>query len=510
MRCKTIEFITLCCAVGQLHGCTGDGTVNQANGAGSHAGAGAGGNGAGSGSPAGAAGSRPDVAAASGSSGAALNNGRAGSAAGSGGSSGRAGAGAAASGSNGGAGGPDPLGMDHGPVPMATAGDTVGDFTYYEVEGAICRDGSNAGYYLRKGTSKNLLVFLNGGGVCFDDFFCGINPANVNQSLPGEDLFGATLDAIGGALLPVRQTPPDEGIFKADPSNPVAEWSMVFVPYCTGDVHAGTSRDAPVTTSTSLPNQNFVGYTNLGLFYRSLTSTLGPDVMTSEKVLLAGSSAGGFGALMNYDRTQDFFDHSRVYAISDSGVPFRDQYLEPCLQKKWRELWGLDKILPKDCKGCFNADGGGLAEGLGHFIFKEKYAGRMLGGGISSTQDQIIKLFFSAGLDGCATDTGAEAVASFLGAGSYPPERYPAGLQDFVDNVASAQSIGTYFIDSDLHQHLFRPRYYEQNGVGKTIAEWVGDLLHDQPERLGSTSGTSGSAGAAGGGANAGAGGSGP
>jgi hypothetical protein len=471
---------------------------------------------AGNGSPAGAG---AGVATASGSGGSKTPStsgaggtsahASAGSTAQAGGSAGHGGSAASTGGKGGSAGtgsdaGGPPSDMMAGPPPMTKVGDTVGDFTYYEVDGAICRDGSPAGYYLRKGTSKNLVIFLNGGGVCFDDFFCGINPSNVDQSLPGEDLFGATLDQISGALLPVRQTPPDEGILKHDPTNPVTDWSMVFVPYCTGDVYAGTTPDSPVTTSTSLPNQQFVGYTNLGLFYRTLATTLGDDVMSSEKVLLSGSSAGGFGTLLNFDRTQEFFKQSKVYAVTDSGFPFRDQFLEPCLQKEWRELWGLDKILPKDCTGCFNADGGGLADGLGTYIFKQKYKGRVLGGGISSTQDQIIKLFFSAGLGNCTTDTATEAVASFLGGSSYPPDRYPAGLQDFADNVAGQDSVGTYFIDSDLHQHLFRARYYEENAVGKTIAAWLGDVLNDQAEHLGTTGASSG--GGAGTGSTGGAG----
>ncbi len=366
--------------------------------------------------------------------------------------------------------------------PPTTEAGQYGDWTYYEVQGALCRDGSPAGYYLREGTVPNLLIFLNGGGVCYDDFFCAINPSNVEYSLPGENLAGATMELILGMLLPVRQEAPDEGIFLRDPRNPVADWSMVFVPYCTGDVHAGTRPDGTVVTSVLLPPQQFVGYHNLGLFYRSF----GGDYMNTETVLLAGSSAGGFGALLNYDRTQEFFQNSRVLAITDSGIPFRDQYLEPCLQQNWRDLFGLDAMLPPDCTGCFNDDGGGLAEGLGEYMFHQKYAGRMLGGGISSDQDQIIKLFYSAGLNDCTTITALEAVAAIMLLGSYPLDRYPAGLNDFLDNVAGRQNVGSYLISGDLHQHLFRARYYEQNGVGRTIAEWVGDLLGGQSVHLGS------------------------
>jgi hypothetical protein len=355
------------------------------------------------------------------------------------------------------------------------------DWSYHEVDGAVCRDGSPAGYYFRPGRDPKLLIFLNGGGVCYDDFFCGINPANVNESLPGETLAGATLDQVSGALLPMRQTPPEQGILSRDPRNPVHDFSMMFVPYCTGDVFAGSRRDAPVITSEILPPQQFVGYTNLGLFYDDLE----PGAIAAETVLFAGASAGSFGVLLNYDRTQEFFKNSEVLAVADSGLAFRDAYLEPCLQKIWRELWGLDAILPSDCKGCFNADGGGLAEGLGNYLFKEKYTDRLIGGLVSSEQDQIIKLFFSAGLDGCRGSTSAEAVASFLGLGSYPPQRYPQGIADFIDGVAGRDQVSSYVLAGDLHQHIFRARYFEDNGLGMSIADWLGHLLDGDAEHLG-------------------------
>ncbi|MET0341156.1 MAG: pectin acetylesterase-family hydrolase [Polyangiales bacterium] len=364
---------------------------------------------------------------------------------------------------------------------LPAGGQAFGDWTYHEVAGAVCRDGSPAGYYIRAGASTNLLIFLNGGGICYDDFFCGINPANVNSSLPGENLLAASLDIVAGALVPVRQAPPDAGIFKRDPRNPVGDWSMVYVPYCTGDLHAGTKRDAPVFTAALQGKQQFVGYTNLGLFY----DHFGPAFKgKADKVLLSGSSAGGFGTLLNFDRTQEFFGtKSRVFALSDSGVPFRDEWLEPCLQKNVRELYGLH--LPEDCKDCFPADGGGLAEGLGGYIFKQKYKGRFLGGGISAKQDEIIKLFFSLGLANCTKEGGSEAISAFLGASEFPADRYPTGLKDFIENVGGKDQLGSYMVEGNQHQHIFRDRYFDENGVGMTMADFVGKVLEAEPVHVG-------------------------
>lgn len=373
-------------------------------------------------------------------------------------------------------------GVDAQGTTPITDGQKFGDWTYHTVEGAVCRDGTPAGYYIRRGTKKNLMIFLNGGGVCYDDFFCSINPKNINTSLPGETLISAVANIGTGALAPQRQVPPDAGIFQKDPRNPVADWSMVFVPYCTGDVYGGTKENA-VVPGTTLPPQQFVGYKNVGRFL----DHFGPEFKGSaEQVLLTGSSAGGFGSLLNFDRTQTYFgEGTEVLTVTDSGVPFGDDLLEPCLQKNWRELWGLDGALPKDCTECFHADGGGLAKGLGDYIFNQKYKGRMLGGGISTKQDEIIKLFFSSGLNNCTVKAADQAVPAALGLGAYPANRYPAGLKQFIFDIAGKDNVGSYIMNGTLHQHLFRKRYYEENGVGLTMAAWVGRILEGEAVHVG-------------------------
>ncbi len=356
-----------------------------------------------------------------------------------------------------------------------------GEWTYYEVEGAVCRSGKPAGYYFRKG-NDNLVIFLNGGGVCSDDFLCAMNPADVDHSLPGETVVTATGGLISNMLVAQRQVPPDEGIFAKDDRNPLKEWSMVYVPYCTGDVHGGTN---PNASPGSLQDQRFVGYTNLGLFYRSFGASYGTDFRSGSEIVLCGSSAGSFGALLNYDRTQQFFADSHITVIADSGMIFRDDYLEPCLQKRWRELFNLDDILPRDCAECFHDDGGGLLEGFGNYLYREKYPNRMVGGGISSAQDDIMKLFLSTGLNDCTTGSLVASVGGFLQMSPYPPERYPAGMTDAMEFLG-VDRFGTYFMTGNKHQYLFRARYYEENDTGMTIAEWIGEFLNGNPVHMGS------------------------
>jgi len=361
-------------------------------------------------------------------------------------------------------------------------------WTWIATPGSMCRDGSPAGYFYRLGTAPELMIYLNGGGACADKFFCSLNPANVHQDLPIEYLIGGAPNLVVGPNA-VRQVAPDEGIFKIDPRNPVAHWNMVYVPYCTGDIHAGVNKDVEVKDVAG--KQQFVGYTNFGLFLESF----GPAFAHAGKVLLTGSSAGGFGTLINYDRTQAFFDNYgiKVVAISDSGVPMRDAYMAPCLQKRWRDYWGINQVLPKDCSECFHADGGGLVEGLGSYLFKYKYADRMLGGFISSLEDGIIRGFYAPGLnategqpDDCTLDPGGNTVFSSFLLGRYDGATFHAGLKDVIDGVVGRDKIGYYVLEGEPHMHLWRPRFFETNGNDQSMAAWVADILAGKPSHQGS------------------------
>jgi hypothetical protein len=326
------------------------------------------------------------------------------------------------------------------------------------------------------------------GGACADPFFCSLNPKNVDEDLPIELLIGGAPNLIFGPNKE-RQIAPEEGIFKRnEPRNPVTDWDMIYVPYCTGDIHSGTNKD--VTVKDVAGKHQFVGYTNFGLFLDSF----GPSFAGADRVLLTGSSAGGFGSLLNYDRTQEFFNkwQIEVMAISDSGLPMRDKWMSVCLQKRWRDYWGLNNAFPKDCTECFHPDGGGLTEAAFNYYFKKKYKGRMLGGLVTTTHDGIIRSFYAPGMsstagapDDCTLDPSANTVTSSFFLGQYDGAKYQAGLKDVLDNLVDPGQIGYYAIEGEVHMHLWRPRFFEKNGTSQTIAEWMKDILAKKATKTG-------------------------
>ena len=400
-----------------------------------------------------------------------------------GGTSGSGGAGVTggAGGSSGGGTGLGPLTRADGfvdaapPLGAKLPAAAPGTWTWVDVPEMKCRDGSASGLYVRYGTSKNFFIYLEGGGVCLNDFFCGINPKNVNQTQNAESILA------GAAGMPaVKQAPGNDGIFKNDPRNPVKDWNAVYVPYCTGDIWGGNKPNATFPPGfeglggNTTGQHQFVGFNNTSIVLGRVAATF-PD---GDKSLITGSSAGGIGALLNAHRLADLMrkqgSRSRGFVVSDSAVPFKDDFLATCTQKIWRDLWGLNPSFPSDCPDCFPASGGSLATGLASYFTKKfPNENEVLGGLISSADDEIIKFFYGAGLPGCTPTTYTAGTT------------YPNALKDFRDNIVGKKRFGTYFLPGTLHMHLWRARFYETNGGTMTIADWLGKILNNEPVHVG-------------------------
>jgi len=116
-----------------------------------------------------------------------------------------------------------------------------------------------------------------------------------------------------------------------------------------------------------------------------------------------------------------------VTVIGDSGVPFSDQYMPACMQKNWRENWGL--ALPPDCTECQQADGGGLL-GMADFLMRKHPKANVAL--ISTMEDEVIRLFFSVGLQNCTNYATADPVAITLAQADptqyMPAAQYTGGL----------------------------------------------------------------------------------
>lgn len=292
------------------------------------------------------------------------------------------------------------VGVDAGP-PLNTP---VNVWTWVPVDGSECGRGARAGLGLNRASGgEDLFLFLQGGGACWNTGTC---VPSLQQFGPVCDYGQACpFDVAGGQkptavhVLEVDPYPADGGgAFAAElaslrssalfdrtrADNPFRDASYVYVPYCTGDLHAGASTkdylyklnlfDAPSTFT-----MRFSGAKNMDAYLARLRATL-PAV---RRIWLTGASAGAFGATLNLDRVQRAFPNAEVHLLSDSG-PF----VETPHWAEWNTAWNLQ--LPVGCADC--ADGG-FPRILSHLA--ATHPARRLGL-LSYDEDKVVSWFFYA------------------------------------------------------------------------------------------------------------------
>ena len=138
-------------------------------------------------------------------------------------------------------------------------------------DGPVCIAGSPYSVFTRDGDPKKLLIFLQGGGACWQDFY------NCN-------------------VLAEAQSPPEEGPFPGvfDPTsslNPFADYSVVYMPYCDGSTFGGDN-DVNDSGFPYSPTRYHRGLRNV---------SAGMDVARemfpkAKQITVMGHSAGGVGA----------------------------------------------------------------------------------------------------------------------------------------------------------------------------------------------------------------------
>ncbi len=305
------------------------------------------------------------------------------------------------------------------------------EWEYYEIEGTACLNGSTAGFGISHNPdSDGIMIYLEGGGACFND-------------------------ACDFTAFSLPFVPPIDGIFnRNNDSNPVRNWTMVYVPYCTGDIYSG---DNEYELAGDL--RFFHGYSNVRRFLEVLVPSF-----EKQRVLLTGISAGGFGAALNTTQAADAYgDSVTLTVIDDSGPPLSNDVIAPCLQDTFREVWGLDHTVLAQCPEC---DEQNFASGLMEHVLTNYPNVRF--GLYSNIADQIIRTYMGFGW-GNGQHNNCEGIPT-----SVPISAYSGDL-DMLQ--ASYLDEASTFYRTGLGHTVLRVGYYSTMVDGKTVPQWVGDVL---------------------------------
>jgi hypothetical protein len=283
------------------------------------------------------------------------------------------------------------------PPPSGPIDAPLGAWTWIPFPDAVCANGSATGIGVNLGApGSRPLIYFEGGGACWSEATCytDLTAANFTTGYTAAN-FAADVASTSGLAAP-------GGFFdRAADANPFRDYSYVYVPYCTGDVHAG---DHVVLYGTHLAHH--VGFENFAAYLKRLV----PTFASADRVLLTGSSAGGYGALFNWWQTQQAFGSVRVDMIDDSGtlMPPDVATLGAGYDVLEAAAWNLAATLPPGCTTC----GQDLSSIFGYYTQALPNNRAAL---LSYTQDTVIPIFY--GITTAQFTTGLdEALATQLGA----------------------------------------------------------------------------------------------
>jgi hypothetical protein len=329
---------------------------------------------------------------------------------------------------------------DGGPTGPIT-GLATEKWTWVPFPGSKCRDGSSTGIGVNYNpASDKVMIYLEGGGACFNFATCvlGANPASFSES-DFESLATSSADySLNAGMLD-----------RTKAANPVQDWSYVYVPYCSGDVHAGNNPTATISSVTGEPGQgtDFAGYTNM----QQYLSRVVPTFSKATQVLFAGMSAGGFGAAADYALAATAFGSTPVVMLDDSGPFMEDPYFTTCLASQVTSLWGLDKTVFAACgSSCSSPSNAFLSYAS---VIVNKYP-NVTFGLADSFADGTISSFFGFGLDSCTSTN------------SLTPSQFTAGLMDIRSKLASAPNFGTFYFPGTDHTSTQSAVFYTRTAGG--------------------------------------------
>jgi Pectinacetylesterase len=215
-----------------------------------------------------------------------------------------------------------------------------------ELPGTYCSDGSQYRFwYYDAPGSNNLLISFEGGGACWDYPSCSGALGILGAAHPN----GIPADYIT-QFEPQYVSPIVNGADPGIPGRPkksiaTAGWDVVYMPYCTGDVHIGNN----VVTYTDPTGANppivfrHVGFNNTVAALNFLHTRF-PSI---NKLLVTGFSAGGVASSAVYYQARRTLLPTKGYLLNDSGPIFpapSSSYNSRPLHQTIRTAWNLQSL----------------------------------------------------------------------------------------------------------------------------------------------------------------------
>ncbi len=188
----------------------------------------------------------------------------------------------------------------------------------------VSSDGSEYHLLSKKGPSPNWIIFFSGGGASWNEDSAA-HPIRIMNFLRGRDAGNYfanipfyLLNLLGGLTA------------TNNPDNPFKDWNVAYIPYSTGDFHVGNRTVEYTKSDGSAFTMHYNGSSNVQQSLEWIYAHAGKP----EKLLIAGESAGGFGAAFWAGKIAEHYKDAEIYQYSDSSFLYSEKWPD-IIAKEW-------------------------------------------------------------------------------------------------------------------------------------------------------------------------------
>lgn len=309
-------------------------------------------------------------------------------------------------------------------------------------------------FWVRPGDPKKLAVVFDGGGACWDKLTC---------SYPeGGRLREPLLQFYTPAIPPDVDPSQYDGLLDlVNPANPVKDWTLVAIPYCTADVHLGSAdhtyekvghKHFPRGDTITIHHR---GYDNFMVVLDWIGKNLPQDL---SDLLVTGASAGGYGASAHFPWLARQYPHARLAVLADASQGVSTPAFDASGRAAWNLqlapwVFGTDPLaVPSNDllrRGAMAYPGGRFAQ-------------------YTTTQDAVQSGFY-----------GYMKVA--YGPGGSCPRITPDWNNQMLDTLAQYKAqlpnFRAYVLPGTSHTIIGDNGFYAESPAGPTMASWTAAML---------------------------------
>ena len=301
-----------------------------------------------------------------------------------------------------------------------------------ELDGCVCSDGSTLTMYERVADPTKVVLFFEGGGACFSAETCDPD-GNPTYTVNRHGFSARNLDRFGG-------------LFEFDnPDNPLASHSWIYVPYCTGDVHIGS-------TTHDYGNGVVIehrGHANAMAALEHIASAY-PD---AEQIVVTGQSAGSVPTAQFGGLAADRFPSADIVTFGDSSGAYPDV---DGVSAVLGSVWGtLDAVPDWPETAGIDMSGWSFPE---QYIVAGRHAPQIRFGRFDFAYDEVQAFF------GSLAGVGADQLVTVIDATEAQIE-------------AAGVEVATYVAPGTNHVVSGDSALYEMEVDGIRLVDWLRDLI---------------------------------